>query len=242
MAAGLDPWQIVEIAGQCAQHGHADLAVILDELPAEHPHQAIEPLMAQASVYLYLTGIAGHDSAARWIHAQGWEALDFPRVAAAYEQRAYGILWDVPPAADVGSTFWLMRAAAEMQSPPNPAHWAALVAYYRDVPPGAPDPYFIMGRYLVGLADASELFALVTSADAHRRCEIAYYLALRAEHEGRWSDALEWYRVAAATDSRRDGEYHWASERLGAWAGASKSLAAIARGRLRSELITRPVM
>jgi hypothetical protein len=229
MASGIDPSQIVSVARHAARRGRADVAVILDELPSDHPRQVIEPLIAQASAYLYLTETSGHDSAARWIRAQGWDAIDWPRLAAAYNERAFGVLWDLPPAADVGSSFWLLRAAAELQSPPSRTHWAALQAYYRAVPPGAPDPYFIMGRYLVGLADASELFALVDGADAHRRCEIAYYLAVRAEHEGRWTDALEWYRVVVATGSRRDGEYEWASARLGGWAAASKSLAVIAR-------------
>ena len=52
-----------------------------------------------------------------------------------------------------------------------------------------------MGRYLVGLGTEDDMLAL--AAASRSRSEIAYYLGVRAQHEKRFGDACEWYRVAA---------------------------------------------
>ena len=52
-----------------------------------------------------------------------------------------------------------------------------------------------MGRYLVGLGTEDDMLAL--AATSRSRSEVAYYLGVRAQHEKRFGDACEWYRVAA---------------------------------------------
>jgi hypothetical protein len=157
-------------------------------------------------------------------------------VSIAYDQQAFDLLWDQPassPAAD--SLRWLLRAAAELRTPGPAAHRDSLVAYYRDLPAGTPDPYFVMGRYMVGLSDPSALFALVHGQATKRRSEIAYYAALRAQHDGRWREAFDWYRVVVATRYVQGSEYHWAWTQLLDWSKTGKSLDVIARAAGRSQ-------
>jgi hypothetical protein len=55
------------------------------------------------------------------------------------------------------------------------------------------------------------MLALATTI--HRKCEISFYLGVRARAEGRFADAVDWFRVAVET-AQRDGEYYWAVREL----------------------------
>ena len=66
------------------------------------------------------------------------------------------------------------------------------------------------------------MFAL--AATSRSRSEVAYYLGARAQHEKRFGDASEWYRVAAesgeGTSQRSLAMYmlgEWAELRQGIW-------------------------
>jgi len=69
-----------------------------------------------------------------------------------------------------------------------------------------PDPAFVIGQYLLGLADEAAVLALMQHADAHGRCQAAYYLGLKARNEARYADALGWFRVAVATGASPAGQ------------------------------------
>ncbi len=86
-----------------------------------------------------------------------------------------------------------------------------------------------MGRYLVGLATEAEMLGLAKTPD--RRCEVAYYLGVRARAEGRYEDASEWFLVAVATGQTLEGEYTWATDQLANWAGTRQSLVVLAGRR-----------
>jgi hypothetical protein len=74
----------------------------------------------------------------------------------------------------------------------------------------------------VGLEDDDALLQIATAPD--RRCEIAYYLGLRAWSERRYEDASDWFRVVLETGQRREGEYVWAMDALDGWAGTRRRL------------------
>ncbi len=72
-----------------------------------------------------------------------------------------------------------------------------------------------MGRYLLGLETEDQLLALARTSE--RRTQIAYYVGLEAESEGRISDAIDWYRVVLATGDYKKYEYSFAYLALEAW-------------------------
>jgi len=95
---------------------------------------------------------------------------------------------------------------------------------------GGNGTYHMLTRFLTGLATEKEVLALAT--DPKKRCEIAYYIGLRAQGEGRYADASDWYRVSIETGLIQNGEYRWAHNTLSKWQSAGKSLARLADERL----------
>ncbi|HDN27827.1 MAG TPA: hypothetical protein ENG03_12200 [Thioploca sp.] len=57
-------------------------------------------------------------------------------------------------------------------------------------------------------------------------CEVAYYIGLQAQTEGRYFEASNWYRIAVETGLIKNGEYRWAYDQLTRWRGDNKSLRA----------------
>src|SRR5207249_7625252 len=114
---------------------------------------------------------------------------------AAYQAFADGefdVLWDLvrqPNQIDASGFLWLLRAAAAVKlGLQNTPRWEGLMSYYRQ--PG-PSYYHVIGRHLLGLASEKEVLVLAT--DASRRCEISFYLGAKAQAEGRYEDASDWY-------------------------------------------------
>lgn len=162
--------------------------------------------------YKALKEIDGEKKALAWLEGrippelQTAVAMDF------YELREYDLLWTLmsdPTDTDPNASFaWLMRAAAQagLGEAAHPDRWARLRAHYEAS--DLADDYDAMGAYLVGLVDLDRLLPLATTQD--RRCEISYYVAVRAEADGHRDVAAAWYRVAELTQSTPDGEWNWA--------------------------------
>lgn len=108
------------------------------------------------------------------------------------------LLWTLiekPELGEGASAVWLARTAADVNAPErNAAYRERLTAHYEKE---TGDDYDVMSQYLLGLTDADALFALARSPD--RRCEIAYYLGVKAKGEGRIRDAIDWFRVVVET-------------------------------------------
>ena len=77
----------------------------------------------------------------------------------------------------------------------------------------------------VGLEDQAQVLSLVTQPN--RLCEVAYYVGLKAEAEGRIEDAIAWYRVVLDTGLMQEGEYRWALDALWSWASRARSIASL---------------
>ncbi len=133
------------------------------------------------------------------------------------------LLWDFieNPAITDGPDFvWLMRAASVVRTGMEKnSHWQELIDYYDDAKDGH---YDVIGKYLVGLVSEDEAIALMK--DPKKVCEVAYYLGLRAEAEGRYEQASNWYRASIETTLDKNGEYKWAFRALQKWQSQGKSL------------------
>lgn len=149
----------------------------------------------------------------------------------AYDAGEMELIWDldpVPAEGPEGEYSWRMRAAAATQLHLRDSRREEIRRYFVEHAESAP----AIGRYLMGLAGEREFLAQAT--DPAKRCTVAYYLALRAEAEGRYEDASDWYRLAMEI-GRLGGqqiggdEYRWASFRLYRWFEAGKSLSRLAR-------------
>lgn len=67
-----------------------------------------------------------------------------------------------------------------------------------------------------------------SATDPKKRCEIAYYVGLRAQAERRYADASDWYRVTLETGQERNGNTAGRFPHSNRWEQAGKSLARLA--------------
>ncbi len=123
------------------------------------------------------------------------------------------LLWSFIENPDEGGEseyVWLLRAASEVRAKiKNPSHQKALEYFYSHE---GSSHYFSIGRHLLGLISEQQAYALATGDRA--KCELAYFLGLKADSAGRWPEASAWYRVAAETELQANGEFQWSKRRL----------------------------
>lgn len=123
------------------------------------------------------------------------------------------LLWtfiETPEDGGQSEYVWLLRAAAFLRSPKkDPARLKALQHYYAHE---GSTYYFTIGRHLMGFISEQQAFAIATGGK--ERCELAFYLGFKAEQEGRWKEASNWYRVVMETELQDNGEYSWAVRKL----------------------------
>jgi tetratricopeptide (TPR) repeat protein len=155
--------------------------------------------------------------------AQTWIAQAIPpRYRNMESEIAYGagefpLLWTLitdPDKGDYPQEVWLLRAAAvTLSAEEREAHGKEVEEYFRTTK--RTDDYTLMGKYLMGLADEKAMLSLPKAPD--RRCEVAYYMAVKARGEQRFRDASDWLRVVCETQQVREGEFRWAKDRLYLW-------------------------
>jgi len=187
----------------------------------------IGDLTFRVAGYKYLKAVKGPRAALEWVRTAIPPGMYNPTTMMAFSAQEYGLLWDLveKPTPGFGEDFaWTMRAAASAKlGPGKDAHRTELVNYYRQHAQGY---WETIGRYLVGLASEDEILAQAKSPK--ERCENAYYLGLRAESEGRFEDASDWYRISVESGLENMGEYRWAYNTLYRWEGKRMSLKRIA--------------
>lgn len=139
-----------------------------------------------------------------------------------YANSHYELLWSLigePLPDDHPEFVWLMRAAGAVQEGVDESPYRLkLETYYSE---SSREYYHMIGRYLLGMENEVVLLDLATAAD--KRSEVAYYLAIKAESEGRLQAASDWYRVSVETGLRKEGEYRWAYNRLSDWRNKRES-------------------
>jgi hypothetical protein len=202
-----------------AKAGRYEIALRVASQLSPSGHVPMDQLIVQ---YGYMKSWKGREAAAAWLKAQIPPGELNPLSMKALYTKNDDLLWDVivtPDEKNHPEWVWLFRACAfALRGKDAEAHRPALLAYYEKP---NPDPYHVMGRYLVGLATEADMFAL--AADPRRRSEIAYYLGARAEGEKRFREACEWYRVAAES-AEPTSPRALAIYTLAEWAGTGQGL------------------
>jgi len=152
--------------------------------------------------YTYLKQWKGEKEAIQWVKKMIPPQKLNPLSFKALYKGEYNLLWDVienPYFKDKPHFVWLFRAAASakrgMKEDP---HYQEVYNYFNKM---NNDGYYIMGRYLLGLAPESDMLNI--AKDPKMRGDVCYYLGLKAESEGRMQDASEWYRISVDTEEAR---------------------------------------
>jgi hypothetical protein len=227
LASGMIATDIGFLAREFAAGGNHRLAFGLMGIVPASGQQAIDNVVR---AYSYLKRFQGPEQARAWL--KGKIAAGAWRDAGMifYDAGEYDLLWENeagagPPAAEEYN--WLLRAAAWVQTGrKEDARRDMLLAFYRQ--PGR-IYYHQAGACLMGLFPEKDAAALAKSPK--QKCEIAYFLGLKAEGDGRLADASCWYRVCLETMLDRNAEYRWAGRALGEWQVEGKSLARLAADR-----------
>ena len=237
---GLSRGELGNVSTAAGRAGRNDLAFAAEA--GFRGQSGLERAYTASRAYAYLKRWRGQTEALKWIRDELPLEVREPASMIFYRDRQNELLWELivePGPEDNGRFAWLMLAAAAAETGlAQDPHRDQLMAYY-DRP--GDNPYFVMGKYLVGLASESDILALATTPD--RRCEIAYYLGVRAKAEGRYDDATAWFMVTLETGQTREGEYTWADNQLSAWADEKRSLDVLeseAAARAASRTLTNP--
>ena len=181
-------------------------------------------LNAQIRSYGYLKKAKGDEAAFAWLNAQIPKEMRGPLSMIAYEEDQHDLMWSMienPEEGEFPEFNWALRVCAYLkQGKKNDKHYHELKKHYEIHQSG--DRYFIIGRYLLGMADESEVLALITNKKTE--CEVSYYIGLIAQLNGDYENATKWYRISMETGLNNNGEYGWSMFQLHRWRDKGKSL------------------
>ncbi|MEW6066949.1 MAG: tetratricopeptide repeat protein [Nitrospirota bacterium] len=215
--ASLSPWDLRNIVLKVHETGNSELAF---EMHCLFKENNIEFLM---DGFRYLKEFQGKGKALNWLKSKiPSHMLNFTSMII-YRDGEYDLLWDLienPEQENHPDFVWLMRAAAWSKAKKDLAqHKEKLVEYFTH---NNNTRYHKYGRYLIGLEPVNDL--LLGAKDDNSLCETAYYIGLRAQGEGRYKEASDWYHVSVETGKIKMGEYRWAYDELYRWYRKGKSL------------------
>lgn len=221
-SAGIPTYLLIGLGDGLERRGRADLAF---ELTSRYgPGGSLEGLWWTARAYGHLAEAEGEVRASEWYTSQISPGIATAASMFMFNEGHPHLLWSAIPNPEATSDapwVWLMRAAAFTRWGGDERHRNRLLEHFAD---DVDNPYHRIGRYLMDLDSEADVLAVATEPD--RLCEVAYYVALRAEAEGRMEDAIAWYRVVLDTGLGREGEYRWALAALASWVAEARSLRA----------------
>lgn len=225
LSTNVDAFSLQRLAFSMADAGRHELAF---RMVSQLRGSGLGQLVFHIDAYRHLKAWQGRDAALAWLRTAVPNTLVDAVGTVAFDQDQLDLLWHFisEPRGRHADFDWLLRAAATLRlgGPNEPPQREALLRHYRDRAPGH---YHALGRFLLRLEPEDAVLALAT--DGKKRCEIAYYLGIRAEADRRYPDASDWYRVAVETGLVNNGEYRWAFNALYRWQSSGKSLARLQR-------------
>jgi tetratricopeptide (TPR) repeat protein len=205
-----------------ARKGDFEKAFLLSTADLEVPDDW-NVFSSQLESYIILDEWKGRAQALEWIREYSDLSRRDYNSLTVYGQGRWELLWgliDDPDPQGFGEMVWLLRAAASLRTPDDP-HREEVLQHYRT----ATLPAAEVGKYLLGLTDEANFFDLAKTP--RDRCASAYYFGVKAIAEGRYEDALEWFRVSHETGATEAWEYDWAYRQLARWAGKDISFSRI---------------
>jgi hypothetical protein len=175
--------------------------------------------------YQFLKAWKGKEEATQWLLKEFPPKRLNPLSMKALFIKEYDLLWDViqePDPRDNPERVWFFRAVGwRLSGSKNGEQKERLMEYYRGE---KKDGSHIYGQFLLGIVSEQDLFARFK--DAKGRCDTAYCLGVNAESDGRYSEAMEWYRVAIETASRSLSR-SLALTTLSAWSSPGRGLSVL---------------
>ncbi|WP_143195273.1 lipopolysaccharide assembly protein LapB [Archangium sp. Cb G35] len=230
---GLDAFQMLqkkrigamELSQLATEVGLAGSPELAFELQSRIDAPGLQKLEMIMKAYGYLKEWKSEEDAVKWLRTRVPKNLLEPLSMFAFQNKENAVLWDVIPltesTGDNADYVWLMRAAASTRArDEDAAHQAALRKRFEADRPGF---YHQVGRHLLGLIP--EQAVLAAAATSKSRQELPFFLGLKARAEGRYEDAVTWYRATIETSTPKQGEYHWAHAELMRMKQAELSLA-----------------
>ncbi|HEX5745937.1 MAG TPA: hypothetical protein VFZ09_06815 [Archangium sp.] len=219
---GIGAMELSQLALEVNRAGNPELAFELQSRIDAPGLQKLEMIM---DAYRYLKKWKSEKDAVAWLRTRVPKNLLEPLSMFAFREKEDGVLWDVIPlaegTAETTDYVWLTRAAASTRArDTDAAHQAALRKRFEVDRPGF---YHQVGRHLLGLIPEQAVIA--AAATARNRQELPYFLGLEAQAEGRYEDAVTWYRAIVETSNPKVGEYQWAYGELMRLKQAELSLA-----------------
>jgi len=196
------------------------------EVPSDSP---LHQLQNDVWAYRCRKETMGGEQALAWLGSRVPLELRAPMVMFAYHQRVPELLWELPqptesqPSADT-DYLWAMRAASQLQTgePIDPR----VTEHFRKET--RMDSYAAIGRYLTGFID--EKTVLTAATNSRHANEVAYFLGLKAAHDGRIADAIVWYRASVETREVTSLEFDLAKKDLYRYYASGRSLRSFAAG------------
>ena len=233
----IPPMSLMTIPRKAWDKGNAEFAFkLITQIRLSGPDRVTIAMEA----YRYLKKIRGKAKALSWLKTQIPGNQLFPSTMMAFKKHYYDLLWDLIPEPVWGegrANIWAMRAAAFFQFNDDYPKKKLLIKYYSGDNwesisqtleayvlnigmkiteyfkiPISQIHYHAVGRYLLGLTTEESLLKFIT--DEKKLCEISYYIGLKAVSEQNFKKASKWFRVCIETGLNRNGEYHWAYDRL----------------------------
>jgi hypothetical protein len=146
-----------------------------------------------------------------------------------FGNKQYDLLWEFfpePEKSGYPDLVWLMRACASAKLGNADPHRKELIEYYKNRTATLEDS---SARFLLDLMPKDQYLALAETPV--EKCNVAYYLGLKAEGAGNLAEASDWYRIAVETGQTNTiprtayvGPYYWAHDTLNTWCNEGKKL------------------
>jgi tetratricopeptide (TPR) repeat protein len=171
--------------------------------------------------YVYLKAWRGEADALEWLKRKVPEDQRHVFSLFAHQEGCDELLWSFAPAVldEEQKPYQLLLQAAALARNPSMPRFADFMT---DLEVNRGNYYLKIARFLAGLMLEDE--ALDAARGKKARCEAYYFIGLKAEAEGRFRDAADWYSLSAETGAVGNGEYRWSMMRLFQLGGMQRAL------------------
>lgn len=218
---GLNHWDLINIPMQVNVRGNSTLAF---ELNTKLQASGLGYIQMQLDSYKYLKQSKGKEEAFKWVKDKISQQMLNPASMIMFNNDEYDLLWDLIANPEQGSYpdfVWLMRAAGWLkEGRKNDNYKNTLIAYFQK---NNTTYYQKLGRYLLDLSAGDELIDYMKK-DPKQRCELSYYFGLKAQINGNYEEASDWYHISIETGLINMGEYRWSFNQLYKWYCDAKRL------------------
>lgn len=211
--AGINEFSLYRLSFLPSQHGKHQFA-----------HALLSQLRSNPSFFIYAyshhKAWEGKEKALKALHQYIPGGQFGPASNVMYDDGQYDLLWDFSDQIDpnvLGDYVWLLRAASLNETRMySEDRRRSLINYYSQHPSGH---YNVLGRLLMGMITEADLLG-----QGGPVASTAYYLGLKAKHEGRYVDASEWFRFGMEKGSSQEPEHKWCGDALRRWRLAEHNL------------------